>query len=131
VSRWPVQVDPFFGCELWTGSVNGGGYPTLWDGGRPRQAYYVALERAGIDVPPGREPDHLCRRRLCVAVAHLEVVTRVENQRRKFWHYRSQLKTCARAHDLNIHGRRTPEGGLVCRICSGVWKPPGPEPELE
>jgi hypothetical protein len=123
VSQWRTERDPWFGCELWRGSVNNAGYPTYWDAGRPRQAYYVALERAGIDVPPGREPDHLCRRRLCVAIAHLELVTRVENQRRKAWAHRSQLTTCSKGHDLFVHGRRTPESGTICRICSGVWSP--------
>lgn len=131
MSQWRTEHDPWFGCELWVGSVNNAGYPTYWEDGRPRQAYFVALERAGVVIPPDREPDHLCRRRVCVALAHFELVTRVENQRRKFWRHRSQLTTCAKGHDLLVHGRRTPEGGLVCRICSGVWKPPGPEPELE
>lgn len=129
MTQWRTERDPFFGCELWRGSVNNAGYPTYWEGGRPRQAYFVALERAGIDVPPGREPDHLCRRRLCVAVPHLEVVTRVENQQRKAWAYRSQIAACSKGHDLFIHGRRTPEAGVVCRICSGVWAP-APAPEL-
>jgi hypothetical protein len=123
VSQWRTERDPLFGCELWCGSVNSAGYPTVWDHGRPRQAYYVALERAGVTIPPDREPDHLCRRRLCVAPAHFEVVTRTENQLRKAWAYRSQIAACPKGHDLFIHGRRTPEAGVVCRICSGVWSP--------
>jgi hypothetical protein len=130
VAQWRTERDPYFGCELWVGQVNNSGYPTYWDAGRPRQAYYVALERAGIDVPPGREPDHLCRRRLCVAVAHLEVVTRVENQRRKAWAYRSQIATCPKGHELHEHGRRTPEGGVICRLCSGVAAARREEPQL-
>jgi hypothetical protein len=131
VSGWRTAPDHWFGCELWVGSVNNGGYPTHWGGGRPQQAYLVAWERANGPVPEGKELDHVCRRRLCVAPAHFEVVSRVENQRRKFWRHRSQLLRCGKGHDLTIHGRRTPEGGLICRICSNVWKPPGPEPELE
>jgi len=123
VAQWKTERDGWFGCELWTGSINNSGYPTYWDHGRPRQAYYVALERAGIEVPEGREPDHLCRRRLCVAVPHLEVVTRYQNQARKWWAHRSQLQTCPKGHDLFQHGRITPEKGTICRICSGVWTP--------
>ncbi len=129
MTQWRTERDPWFGCELWVGSTNNAGYPTYWDHGRPRQAYYVALERAGIVVPPGHEPDHLCRRRSCVAVAHLEVVTRYENQLRKSWGHRSQLIACPKGHDLFLNGRRTPEGGSVCRICSAVWKPE-PQPTL-
>lgn len=127
--QWRTERDDFFGCELWRGAVNGSGYPTYWQDRRPRQAYYVALERAGIVCPADREPDHLCRRRLCVAVPHLELVTRVVNQQRKAWAHRSQLATCPKGHDLFTHGRRTPEGGDVCRICSGVWRP-ATTPEL-
>lgn len=127
---WPVEHDPWFGCELWTGPVNSNGYPTYFGGGQPRQAYLVAWERAHGPVPPERELDHLCRRRLCVAPVHFEMVTRRENQLRKAWAHRSRMKTCVRRHPLDVHGRRTPEGGLVCRLCSGVWRPTT-EPELE
>lgn len=123
MSQWRTERDPFYGCELWRGSVNGSGYPTVWQDGRPRQAYYVALERAGLVVPPGKEPDHLCRRRLCVAVPHLEVVRRAVNMARKSWAFRAAMTHCPKQHDLRTHGRRTPEGGTVCRLCSGVWQP--------
>lgn len=131
MSQWRTERDPWFGCDLWRGAVNGSGYPTIWCDGRPRQAYYVALERAGIQVPPGHAIDHLCRRRLCCAPAHLEVVTQAENSRRVSWAYRSQLVTCPKGHDLHDHGRRTAEGGTVCRICSGVATARrGKEPQL-
>lgn len=130
MSSWRVERDPWFGCELWLGSVNSNGYATYWGGGQPRQAYLVAWERANGAIPEGKELDHLCRRRLCVAPAHFELVSRNENQRRKFWSHRSQLKSCAKGHELAVHGRRTPEAGMICRICSGVWSPSS-EPELE
>lgn len=127
---WRVERDPWFGCQLWRGSLNSNGYPTYWGGGIPRQAYLVAWELENGPIPIGKELDHLCRRRLCVAVPHFELVSRNENQRRKFWDHRSTLHTCSEGHDLIVHGRRTPEGGTVCRICSGVWSPTV-EPELE
>ncbi|WP_198666191.1 HNH endonuclease signature motif containing protein [Tropicimonas sp. IMCC34043] len=48
----------------------------------------VAVHRAnwinenGI-IPPGKQLDHVCRNRLCVAVEHLELVTPRENCRRR------------------------------------------------
>lgn len=128
---WRTELDGWFGCHLWRGSLNSSGYPTHWGGGRPRQAYIVAWERCNGPLPEGKEVDHLCRRILCVAPYHLEAISRNENQRRKFWSHRSQQVACLNGHDLKIHGRRTPEGGVVCRICSGVWNPTGPEPEPE
>lgn len=34
-------------------------------------------------IPGNKELDHLCRRRRCVNEAHLELVTRRQNERRK------------------------------------------------
>jgi hypothetical protein len=34
-------------------------------------------------IPPRKQLDHLCRRRLCIADKHLELVTHKENQRRR------------------------------------------------
>jgi hypothetical protein len=119
-------LDPWFGCELWTGSLNSSGYGTHWVDGKPRLAHVVSWERAGRALPPGHDLDHLCRRRRCRALAHLELVTKVENMRRKRWSARAARATCAAGHELFMHGRRTPEGGVVCRICSGVWRAPRP-----
>lgn len=127
--QWKVARDPWFGCLLWQGGLNSNGYPTYWSKGVPRQAYLVAWELEHGPIPAERELDHLCRRRLCVNPAHFELVTRPENQRRKQWAYRSKLQRCKQGHDLRQHGRRTPEAGLVCRVCSGVWTPDQPEPE--
>lgn len=55
-----------------------------------------------------------------MAVAHLTPVTRSQNERRKFWRVRVRQTHCRDGHDLWTHGRRTPEGGRVCLVCSGV-----------
>lgn len=125
--QWRVVRDPWFGCLLWQGSTNSNGYPTYWSKGVPRQAYLVAWELEHGPIPAHRELDHLCRRRLCVNPVHFELVSRNENQRRKFWDHRSQLRFCSKKHDLRKHGRRTPEAGLVCRVCSGTWTKDDPE----
>lgn len=118
------ERDPWFGCELWTGSMSSSGYGTHWVQGKPRLAHQVAWERAGRVVPPGQQLDHLCRRPRCRALAHLECVPTSENMKRKRWGHRAARERCAAGHELFIHGRRTPEGGLVCRICSGTWASP-------
>ncbi len=69
------------GCLLWTGST-AKGYGHIRDGQRQRKAMHVALELAGVEIPSGLVPDHLCRRPLCVNVEHLELVTVAENIRR-------------------------------------------------
>lgn len=74
-------------CWVWTGAQNrsrssGKGYGQFWDGTRLVPAHQWALTEAGILIPKGYEPDHLCMTRLCVRLSHLEVVTHQENNRR-------------------------------------------------
>ena len=45
-------------------------------------AHRVAYELTHGSAPSGLEIDHLCRNRRCCNPAHLEAVTRTENQRR-------------------------------------------------
>jgi hypothetical protein len=80
----------------------------------------VAYELLVGPVPADRALDHLCRRRNCCRPEHLEPVTHSENEKRKAWRYRRRLKLCSKAHDPRRHGRLTPEGGRICRLCSGV-----------
>jgi len=61
--------------------------------------------------------DHVCRRRNCVNPMHLDPVTQSVNERRKSWRTRTKRDKCRFGHDLKKHGRLTPEGGKVCRLC--------------
>jgi hypothetical protein len=117
---WPVEQDPLYGCHRWRGRVNNHGYPVVYLGRKPVSAYSVAWRREHGDIPEGMELDHLCRRILCVNPAHLEVVTRRENELRKSWGRRARRTHCSQGHDLWTQGRRTPEGGKVCLVCSGL-----------
>ena len=79
-------VDPETGCWIWTRSVNLHGYGREWkrDFERGRVAHVVAWETlTGERVPKGYELDHLCRTRRCRNPAHLELVTRRENNYRR------------------------------------------------
>ena len=109
-----VERDPIFGCELATGRRDKDGYAFH---GRTR-AHIAAWTSEHGEVGPGLELDHLCRRRHCVALHHLEAITRGENERRKSWRYRARIVACPRGHRLAEHGIVTPEGGRVCRACN-------------
>ena len=115
-----TERDPVFGCELRTTKLDKDGYAFF---GRSR-AHIVEWEAANGRVPEApdgsgkMEIDHLCRRRNCVALHHLELVTRGENERRKSWRYRARRTHCPRGHDLATNGIVTPEGGRVCRQCN-------------
>lgn len=105
--------DPF-GCELVTHRLDRDGY--AFHGGS--RSHIVAYIQAKGAVPEGLVLDHLCRRRNCKAVHHLEPVTQSENEKRKSWRYRARRKLCQVGHDLALNGVITPEGGRVCRACN-------------
>jgi hypothetical protein len=114
VIDYPVRVDPVYGCHLWTGRCDPRGYPIDSDGKWAHRTIWVA---ARAPLKSGEELDHVCRRRRCVRPEHLEKVTRRENVRRIAWRGRANRATCSAGHDLYRWGRRTPEGGIVCRQC--------------
>lgn len=107
-------LDPIFGCKLALGRTDRDGY-VFW--GRSR-AHIATYEQAHGAIAPGMEVDHLCRRRNCTALHHLELVTRSENEKRKSWKYRAKRTSCPHGHDLKLTGIVTPEGGRVCRTCN-------------
>lgn len=110
-----TEWDSVYGCRLWIGRHDRDGYGRTADN---QLAHVAVYEVEHGPIPPGHVLDHVCRRRDCVR--HLEAVTRSENERRKAWGYRLRRRTCSAGHGLYQHGRRTPEGGIVCRVCSGV-----------
>lgn len=75
-------------CWSWVGSRRKAGYGTFLvprDGRRVRGvvAHRWAYESLVGPIPPGFHLDHLCRNTVCVNPAHLEAVSRAENQRRR------------------------------------------------
>lgn len=109
-----VERDPVFGCELAQGRADRDGY--VFHG--QTRAHIHAWIAANGSVPDGLVIDHLCRRRNCVALHHLEAVTQSENEKRKSWRYRRRRVKCRAGHELEEHGVVTPEGGVVCRQCN-------------
>lgn len=109
-----VSDPDVFGCRLATGRCDSWGYAYH---GRSR-AHVVAWVAANGPVPPGMQLDHLCRRRNCTTLHHLEVVTPSENTLRQSWDRRIKRQRCPAGHDLNVSRVITPEQGIVCRICN-------------
>jgi hypothetical protein len=109
-----TQHDPIFGCIVWHGRTDENGYGRVGS----RKAHIVAWEDAFGSVPEGFVLDHVCRNRACVALHHLEAVTKSENERRKSPRYRMRRQRCAKGHDLNVHRVMTPGDGIVCRACN-------------
>jgi hypothetical protein len=112
------EIDPVFGCWLWSGDLDVYGYGVLYRRGRPWQAHRAVYRELVGEIPAGKRLDHLCRRRSCVNPRHLEPVSEAENQRRRTWRARARQATCSAGHDLRTHAIITPEGGRLCRQCA-------------
>lgn len=120
---WPVELDGVTGCWLWSGRVSDSGYPWIYTKAGMRDAHRVVYLAEVGAIPKGMELEHACKRRHCVAPAHLWLVTRQENvilSGRRGWRTRTKRKDCPKGHDLWLNGTRTKEGGIVCRVCSGI-----------
>lgn len=112
-------ADPLFGCELVT-VTDRDGYGRV---GR-ELAHVKAWVEVHGPVPDGHVLDHLCRRRNCRALHHLELVTQSENEHRKKWSYRARIARCPRGHDMKTNAVVVqPEGGRVCRTCNREARP--------
>jgi len=69
-------------------------------------------------IPPGFEPDHLCRNRRCINPAHLEPVTRRENLRRGIGEHRPGKTHCKRGHKFTVKNTYVTKAGFRnCREC--------------
>lgn len=110
-------------CHLWDGSANEAGYGTFWAAGRTVKAHRFAYEQALGPIPTGLELDHLCRRRACVRVSHLDAVTHRVNILRSSNHVarRAAVTHCPAGHpydDANTY--RAPNGTRKCRACKAA-----------
>jgi len=79
---WAKVVIGPSGCWVWAGGRTGRGYGQLRSGGVQVGAHRLAYEALCGPIPDGLVIDHLCRNKVCVNPAHLEVVTGAENTRR-------------------------------------------------
>jgi len=102
----------FVGARPWNAgnAGNGGGYSRLSRNGTTVYAHRLAYETWVGSIPEGLEIDHLCRQRACIHPAHLEPVTRSENQRRA----KAIKTTCPRGHPYDMV---TSQGSRGCTIC--------------
>lgn len=127
---WPerfwAKVDKSGDCWIWTAYRDRSNYGRFAANNRkvPELAARVAVRLSGRTIPDGYQVDHLCRNPPCVRPEHLDVVTPLENIRRRdaalgLGFARTE---CRRGHSLvgdNVIWRVTRYGRPArrCRAC--------------
>lgn len=116
-----LALDPQTGCLLWPGA-KANGYGQIKAGSRIAYVHRVMWELEHGPIPPGLVIDHVktlgCTHRHCANVAHLELVTTAENNRR------AAREQCKRGHlfdEANTRlyaDKRRPQVRRICRTCS-------------
>lgn len=74
-------------CVIWTGATHRGYGAVGWQNKVVRVHRLVYQHRVG-PIPEDHDLDHLCRVKACVNPQHLEPVTRSENRKRAWAHWR-------------------------------------------
>ena len=114
------------GCWEWTGGRTYHGYARVYPDGRSKpsiSAHVWFYERLVGKVPPGMELDHLCRNRICVNPAHMEVVTHKVNTLRgnNPCAINARATVCSRGHEFADHTYIEPKTGYrYCRVCMTI-----------
>lgn len=89
----------FCGCWEWQGPTSGdgrgGGYGRMSLDGQTVAVHLVMFCNWFGFIPGKKQVDHVCENRLCCNPMHLELVTHLENQRRKT---RRALRDAARVN---------------------------------
>lgn len=123
------------GCIIWTGSTCRG-YGRIDHKGKLRSTHRLSYEHFIGPIPDGLELDHLCHtrsvscvggptclHRRCVNPAHLEPVTKKENNRRsRSFSAINAVKThCAHGHEFTPANTATAKTGQrVCIACKRI-----------
>ncbi len=112
--------EPNSGCWIWTAALDRDGYGRFsiynYDGRRMTvnfAAHRFSYELYRGKIQDGMQIDHLCRVKCCVNPDHIEVVTVLENNKRK----NSLITHCPHGHSLHDAFMKKRNNGYVGRSC--------------
>ena len=105
------------GCWLFTGGVDGQGYPQVKAGKRVLIGHRLTYEEFIGPIPDGLTLDHLCEVKRCVNPWHMDPVPRGVNTNR--FSGSNALKThCRRNHEYTEENTYRSGGKRRCRTCT-------------
>lgn len=82
-----VTICPKTGCWNWdgpdSGNGRGGGYGRMSLDGQTVATHIVSYTHFYGYIPTKKQVDHTCNNRLCCNPLHLELVTHLQNQKRR------------------------------------------------
>jgi hypothetical protein len=82
-----TKVNEETGCWEWQGPTSGdgrgGGYGRMCLDGQTVAVHIVSYVHFHGYIPGKKQVDHVCENRICCNPDHLEIVTHLENQRRR------------------------------------------------
>lgn len=109
------------GCFEWLGVPNSDGYGRFEIKGTSIKAHRVMASLVYGAIPAGMVIDHLCRNRICVNPAHLEIVSNKTNLARgnsALSHKGKYKRLCIRGHVLKDNFLMVQNGrGIKTRTC--------------
>ena len=108
------------GCWQWIGAMRPNGYGAFWYEGRVQQAHRAAYLMHRGEFDRALDLDHLCRNRGCVNPAHVEPVTRSENNRRGRRGYGARTTCMSGQHDITASDTYYVwnNGSRTCKECA-------------
>lgn len=127
-ARFMRFVEEDEGCLLWRGQINPSGYGKFATGGGVMVAHRWHYQFRNGELNADVVLDHLCRRRSCVALEHLEPVSQRENLRRSANHVGRHMakNACDNGHVYTVGTtrlvvQRNGHVERVCKPCKAEW----------